>query len=127
MGLGSDYALYSYSSINCLVGLSVDYQHYKNRRDFHSIYYEDYVDGKFEGKVERFDFEWLKINTVNIQPNIGLQIAFDRFTTDVKIGLQLSMLNQKKYAYSKEVRLNSSNEGEMFFPNDKIKVFSHSL
>ena len=110
IGIGYDYIVYSYTHFIFFAGLSTDYQWYQNRWDFHRV----------EPQRDWTYYEWNKIKRINIKPNIGLRLSFDKIIIESKMNLFISRMNYEKYAYSFEIFPASRMESRSYFPEDKF-------
>lgn len=128
VGAGYDYTFYKHSFLSFFVGIESDYQWYQNRRDLHTVYYE-IENNEISNEVDWTYYDWIRIKGLSVQPNSGVRFNFNKVTAEFKFGLMYSSLRHKKYSYSKKTRLNSSNAGEMYYPEEHkdIHKFQPSL
>jgi hypothetical protein len=108
VGIGYDYTLFSYSTLDFFAGISIDYQAYKYREDFHYMHYE-LIEGvigrpvEYEDfyKIEKIDYYWDRVRGMSIIPNTGLRFTTSKFSVETKLGLYCSNTHQKATSYYK--------------------------
>lgn len=128
VGVGYGYSFYKHSFLTFFVGIKSDYLWYQNRRDLHAVYYE-IGNNETSNEVDLTYYDWIRIKGLSVHPNSGVRFNFNKVATEFKLGLIYSSLRHKKHSYSKEVRPNFSNEGEMYYPEEykDIQKFQPAL
>lgn len=131
IGVGYDYAFFSYSLLDFFAGVSADFQWYEYREDSHYMYYgliQGVVDRPlvYEDfyKEERLSYYWDRIKGVSVIPNMGIRFITPKLTVEGKINLNMSQLNKKAYYSSETKAWYSSTTWESFYPEKNKQELS---
>lgn len=124
VGIGYDYAFYSYSALDFFAGLSADFQWYEYREDRHYVNY-NLIEGITRPPVfedfyisEHQAYYWNRKKGISLIPNLGVRFVTPKLTVEGKLNLYASQFNKKVYYFNEVIYPYTSSTWQSFYPMD---------